>query len=184
MQNLSILVLQVLLCSLYNFSCAEPTMKQVKCQVCRALVKESIAAIGKVDPKKVIPVGSFRLRADGSQEQKTVQYAGSETHMHDVLEEVCPSLDNYAQATHKENGELILVNLNKEVEKLSTYQVVADPDSNGKLRKLCEDMIGEFEDEYIRVFSKQKIRVEPQAFKLLCENNQEICEAKVAKAEL
>lgn len=104
--------------------------------------------------------------------------------MHDVLEEVCKNMDNYAQATHKETGELILVNLSKDVEKLSTYQVVPDPAANGKIKQLCEDMIGEHEDEYIRVFSKRKIRVEPQAFRLLCENNEAICGGKAAKEEL
>ncbi|CAN7942025.1 unnamed protein product [Ixodes hexagonus] len=172
MRNNSILFIQVILLFLYTTSLCEPTMRDVKCEVCRALVKESVAEIAKADPKKKIPVGSFRLQADGTQEQKTVLYAGSETHMHDLLENVCSSLDNYAQATHKENGELILVNLNKDVGKLSTYQVLADPDANGKLKKLCEDMLGEFEDDYIRVFSKQKVRVEPQAFKLFCESNE------------
>ncbi|XP_037502307.1 uncharacterized protein LOC119376597, partial [Rhipicephalus sanguineus] len=81
------------------------------------------------------------------------------------------------------NGELILVNLSKDVDKLSTYQVVPDPTANGKIRQLCEDMIGEYEDDYMRVFSKHKIRVEPQAFRLLCENNKEICGEK-AKEEL
>lgn len=159
-------------------------MQELKCQVCKALVTESVAAISAVDPKKKIPVGSFRLQGDGTQKQKMIQYAGSEAHMHDVLEEVCKKMDNYAQATHKETGELILVNLSKDVEKLSTYQVLPDPAANGRIKQLCEDMIGEHEDEYIRVFSKRKIRVEPQAFRLLCENNEAICGEKVAKEEL
>ncbi|KAL1419009.1 hypothetical protein MTO96_051146 [Rhipicephalus appendiculatus] len=158
MQYLSALSVQVLV--LFTFCCVafcEPTVQELKCQVCKALVTESVAAIAKVDPKKKIPVGSFRLQADGTQKQKS--------------------------ATHKENGELILVNLSKDVDKLSTYQVVPDPTANGKIRQLCEDMIGEYEDDYMRVFSKHKIRVEPQAFRLLCENNKEICGEK-AKEEL
>lgn len=184
MQCLNTLSLQILVIG--TFCCialCEPTVQELKCQVCKALVKESVEAIAKVDPKKKIPVGSFRLQADGTQKQKTIPYAGSEAHMHDVLDEVCNQMDNYAQATHKENGELILVNLSKEVDKLSTYQVVADPTANGKIKQLCEDMIGEYEDDYMRVFSKHKIRVEPQAFRLLCENNKEICGEK-AKEEL
>uniref|UniRef100_L7M6D1 Putative er protein with keel retention signal n=1 Tax=Rhipicephalus pulchellus TaxID=72859 RepID=L7M6D1_RHIPC len=184
MHYLSALSLQVLV--LFTLCCVafcEPTVQELKCQVCKALVTESVAAISKVDPKKKIPVGSFRLQADGTQKQKSIPYAGSEAHMHDVLDEVCSQMDNYAQATHKENGELILVNLSKDVDKLSTYQVVPDPTANGKIRQLCEDMIGEYEDDYMRVFSKHKIRVEPQAFRLLCENNKEICGEK-AKEEL
>ncbi|CAN8014034.1 unnamed protein product [Ixodes persulcatus] len=184
MRSSSILFIQVTLLILSTTSLCDPTMKEIKCEVCRALVKESVDLIAKADPKKKVPVGSFRLRGDGTQEQKMVLYAGSETHMHDLLEQVCSSLDNYAQATHKENGELILVNLNKDIGKLSTYQVLANPDENGKLRKLCEDMLGEFEDEYIRVFSKQKVRVEPQAFKLFCEGNEDICESRATKQEL
>ncbi|XP_075549494.1 canopy family protein seele [Dermacentor variabilis] len=184
MRCINVISLQILVIG--TFCCialCEPTVQELKCQVCKALVKESVEAIAKVDPKKKIPVGSFRLQADGTQKQKSIPYAGSEAHMHDVLDEVCNQMDNYAQATHKENGELILVNLSKDVEKLSTYQVVADPTANGKIKQLCEDMIGEYEDDYVRVFSKHKIRVEPQAFRLLCENNKEICGEKV-KEEL
>ncbi|XP_050034202.1 protein canopy homolog 2 [Dermacentor andersoni] len=184
MQYLNVISLQILVIgTFFCIALCEPTVQELKCQVCKALVKESVEAIAKVDPKKKIPVGSFRLQADGTQKQKSIPYAGSEAHMHDVLDEVCNQMDNYAQATHKENGELILVNLSKDVEKLSTYQVVADPTANGKIKQLCEDMIGEYEDDYVRVFSKHKIRVEPQAFRLLCENNKEICGEKV-KEEL
>uniref|UniRef100_V5ID81 Putative conserved secreted protein n=1 Tax=Ixodes ricinus TaxID=34613 RepID=V5ID81_IXORI len=77
-------------------SLCNPTMKEIKCEVCRALVKESVDLIAKADPKKRIPVGSFRLRADGTQEQKAVLYAGSETHDARPLGTgVVPSLDNY-----------------------------------------------------------------------------------------
>uniref|UniRef100_G3MPJ1 DUF3456 domain-containing protein n=1 Tax=Amblyomma maculatum TaxID=34609 RepID=G3MPJ1_AMBMU len=185
MQYLSAFLLRIIfLCTLWCIALCEPSVLDLKCQVCRALVTESVAAISAVDPKKTIPVGSFRLQADGTQKQKTIPYAGSEAHMHDVLDEVCNNMDNYAQATHKETGELILVNLSKDVEKLSTYQVVADPTSNGKIKQLCEDMVGEYEDQYIRVFSKQKVKVEPQAFRLLCENTEGICMEKVSKEEL
>lgn len=165
-------------------SAAEPTVKEVKCQVCRTVVKESIKAINSADPKKMVPIGSFRLQADGTQKQKTVPYAGSEIHMHDVLEKVCSSMDNYAQATHKEDGELALIDLSKEVEKLSSYTLLPDPESNTKLKKYCEDFLGEYEDDFIRIFSKNKIRVEPQAFKLLCETNEGVCGVPVEKAEL
>ncbi|KAK8785527.1 hypothetical protein V5799_008108, partial [Amblyomma americanum] len=48
----------------------------------------------------------------------------------------------------------------------------------------CEDMIGEYEDQYMRVFSKQKVKVEPQAVRLLCENTEGICKEKASKEEL
>uniref|UniRef100_A0A023FYZ4 Putative conserved secreted protein n=1 Tax=Amblyomma parvum TaxID=251391 RepID=A0A023FYZ4_AMBPA len=174
----------VFLCTFCCIAVCEPSVLDLKCQVCKALVTESVSAIAAVDPKKTIPVGSFRLQADGTQKQKSIPYAGSEAHMHDVLDEVCGHMDNYAQATHKETGELILVNLNKDVEKLSTYQVVADPTANAKIKQLCEDMVGEYEDQYMRVFAKQKVKVEPQAFRLLCENTEGICKEKVLKEEL
>ncbi|GCB63754.1 hypothetical protein scyTo_0013243, partial [Scyliorhinus torazame] len=40
---------------------------EVYCGVCRALVAEIDWAIKKVDPKKTIQVGSFRISPDGSQ---------------------------------------------------------------------------------------------------------------------
>lgn len=180
----ALLVQIVIFYTLCYIALSEPTVQELKCQVCKALVKESVAAISAVDPKKKIPVGSFRLQGDGTQKQKMIPYAGSEAHMHDVIEEVCKRMENYAQATHKETGELILVDLSKDVEKLSTHEVLPDPNANAKIKQLCEDMLGEHEDDYIHVFARRKIKVEPQAFRLLCENNDAICGGKGAKEEL
>ncbi|XP_064472005.1 protein canopy homolog 2-like [Ornithodoros turicata] len=184
MYDFRILLFSCMVSALCYYCDAQPTVRELKCEVCRAVIKESITAINSADPKKVVQIGSFRLQGDGTQKQKAVQYAGSEIHMHDVLEEVCSTMDNYAQATHKETGELALINLSKEVEKLSSYTLLPDPDSNTKLKKYCEDMLGEYEDDFIRTFSKNKIRVEPQAFKMLCENNEDICQVSSAKSEL
>uniref|UniRef100_A0A6G5A416 Putative secreted protein n=1 Tax=Rhipicephalus microplus TaxID=6941 RepID=A0A6G5A416_RHIMP len=53
MQYLSALSVQVLV--LFTLCCVafcEPTVQELKCQVCKALVTESVAAISKVDPKR------------------------------------------------------------------------------------------------------------------------------------
>lgn len=43
-------------------------------------------------------------------------------------------MDDYAQAKNKDSGELILLNLAKDVEKLSTHELVQDPDLNRSLK--------------------------------------------------
>ena len=48
------------------------TSENLKCLVCKAVVEEVSAAINKVDPKKKIETGTFRLSPDGSQEKTVV----------------------------------------------------------------------------------------------------------------
>ena len=50
--------------------------------------------ISKVDPRKTIDVGSYRIQSDGKADTKPKKYAGSEIHMMDVLETVCDSMDD------------------------------------------------------------------------------------------
>lgn len=63
-----------------------------------------------------------------------IKYAGSEVHLNEILENVCNHMDDYAQAKNKDSGELILINLAKDVEKLSTHELVQDPDLNRSLK--------------------------------------------------
>ncbi|KPP60575.1 MIR-interacting saposin-like protein precursor-like [Scleropages formosus] len=63
---------------------------------CRALADELNYSVSQVDPKKTIHVGSFRLNPDGSLEDKKVPLARSETHLTELLENVCDSMNDYA----------------------------------------------------------------------------------------
>jgi hypothetical protein len=46
--------------------------ERLKCLVCKSLVEELEAAIAKVDPKKKIETGTFRLDGAGSQTKTLV----------------------------------------------------------------------------------------------------------------
>lgn len=43
-------------------------------------------------------------------------------------------MEDYAQAKLKETGEMALLNLSKDIEKLDIYELVADPDLNRSLK--------------------------------------------------
>ncbi|KAG8201080.1 hypothetical protein JTE90_028751 [Oedothorax gibbosus] len=129
----------------------------VKCLVCKQVVNEINNAVTNEDPKKKIQVGSFRIQPDGSQKQTQIKYAGSELHLNEILENVCNQMDDYAQAKSKDSGELTLLNLSKDVEKLSTHELVQDPDLNRGLKYYCENFIEEYEDEIISIFKKDSL---------------------------
>ncbi|XP_045583648.2 protein canopy homolog 2 [Procambarus clarkii] len=134
-----------------------PKSQVVKCAVCRSLVNELHAAISEVDPRKKIDVGSYRIDADGKQKLSSVKYAGSELHMMELMETVCGSMKDYAQARHKETGKLeamkLIVNgaMNP---RFGEYEMVQDPDLNKGLQFHCESIVEDFEDEVILYFKE------------------------------
>ncbi|XP_069770881.1 protein canopy homolog 1-like isoform X2 [Narcine bancroftii] len=77
------------------WACAERDA-EVYCGVCRALVDEIDWAVKKMDPKKTIQVGSFRISPDGSQKPNEIPYARSETHLLELFETICSNMDDYA----------------------------------------------------------------------------------------
>lgn len=149
----------------------------LKCIVCQKVVESIITSIEQEDPKKKIQVGSFRIEPDGSQKQYEVKYAGSEVHLNEILETVCNSLDDYAQAKHKETGELTLLNLAKDVEKLSLYDLVPDPELNRGLKSSCETFVGDYDDEILTTMqSSSSIPLQDSPFHL-CKTVAGYCEA-------
>nr|XP_054100371.1 protein canopy homolog 2-like [Callithrix jacchus] len=75
--------------------------------VCRALVDELEWEIAKVDPKKTIQMGPFRINPDGSQSAVDVPYALSEAHRTELLEEISDRMKEYGEqidpSTHRKN---------------------------------------------------------------------------------
>lgn len=63
--------------------------RDVKCLVCKATIDEMEQAIKKVDPKKKVEVGSFRMNLDGDTVSKTVPLAKSETYLTELMEKIC-----------------------------------------------------------------------------------------------
>ncbi|KAK3865001.1 hypothetical protein Pcinc_029355 [Petrolisthes cinctipes] len=132
-----------------------PKSQVVKCAVCRSLVTELHSAVNEVDPRKKIDVGSYRIDADGTQKLSSVKYAGSEMHMMDVMESVCGTMKDYAQARHKETGNLEAIKLiinGKMNPRFSEYEMVQDPDLNKGLEFHCEALLEDFEDQILEHF--------------------------------
>ncbi|KFM75426.1 Protein canopy-like protein, partial [Stegodyphus mimosarum] len=148
---------------------------ELKCLVCKHVVSEITSAVRKEDPAKTIQVGSFRIQPDGSQKQSQIKYAGSELHLNEVLETVCNTLEDYAQAKHKETGEKVLLNLSKDVEKLNSHDLVPDPDLNRSLKYYCESFIEDFEDDIISIFKSSLQPFDDETTKRLCINASGYC---------
>jgi len=152
--------------------------KEIKCVVCKSLMMELYDVISKVDPRKTIDVGSYRIQSDGKADTKPKKYAGSEIHMMDVLETVCDSMDDYAQVRHKETDELDVIKLvvNGALNPhFSEYEVVQDPELNKSVKYHCQTLVEEYEDEIIahfRVNSEQDVK---KAQKQFCIKENQIC---------
>lgn len=57
--------------------------------MCKATVDEMLDAIGKVDPKKTIDIGGYRLEANGNRVQKSLPLTKSETYLTELMENIC-----------------------------------------------------------------------------------------------
>ncbi|XP_055930733.1 protein seele-like [Argiope bruennichi] len=147
----------------------------LKCLVCKQVVHEINSAVSNEDPKKTIQVGSFRIQPDGTQKQSQIKYAGSELHLNEIMETVCNSLDDYAQAKNKDTGELALLNLSKDIEKLSTHELVQDPDLNRSLKYYCESFIEDFEDDILQVFKAAEDLPLDDVSRKLCSDSAGYC---------
>lgn len=152
--------------------------KEMKCVVCKSLLLELYDVISKVDPRKTIDIGSYRIQSDGKQDVKPKKYAGSEIHMMDVLETVCESMDDYVQARHKETGVLDVIKLvvNGAMNpNFGNYDVVQDPDLNKGVKYHCQTLVEEYEDEIIghfRINSEQDVKEAQTQF---CMKENKIC---------
>ncbi|KAF2368723.1 protein of unknown function DUF3456 [Trinorchestia longiramus] len=136
-----------------------PKSKEIKCAVCQSLVAEVHREISEVDPRKKIEVGSYRIESNGDQRITSRTYAGSEAHMTDLLETVCGSFKDYAQAKHKETGRVDVIPIVGKDGKMNPhfgeYEMIPDPDLNKSLEFHCQSIVEDFEDEIVQHFGGQ-----------------------------
>jgi len=150
--------------------------KTLKCLVCRAVVDEFESAIYKVDPKKMVEGGSYRLSSDGSQKGTvTVPYARSQTHLTDLVEGICERMEDYAQARWKRSDKPTLIrmvnpdgNMNPNFPKVD---VVQDDDLNTALKFHCETIVEDHEDDFTTVLSKEN----PNPVDEICVDRTDLC---------
>ncbi|XP_040610634.1 protein canopy homolog 2 isoform X2 [Mesocricetus auratus] len=111
--------------------------QDLHCGACRALVDELEWEISRVDPKKTIQMGSFRINPDGSQSVVEVPYARSEAHLTELLEEVCDRMKEYGEqidpSTHRKNY-VRVVGRNGDSSELDLQGIRIDSDISGTLK--------------------------------------------------
>lgn len=57
--------------------------------VCKATLDEMLSAVNKVDPKKTVEIGGYRLDTNGNAPKKVVKLSKSETYLTDLMETIC-----------------------------------------------------------------------------------------------
>nr|CAD7400896.1 unnamed protein product [Timema poppensis] len=143
--------------------------------ICRSVVEEIENIIQKVDPRKKVDVGSYRLDSKGNQKQKSVPYARSEVHLTEVMETVCNKMDDYVKATYKTSGELTLLRLVTDDGKMnslmSEVDIVQDSDLNKSLKFYCEGIVEEYEDNFLKLFAKDVANIDIK----LCSDDIHLC---------
>ncbi|XP_020366418.1 protein canopy-1 [Rhincodon typus] len=149
---------------------------ELYCGVCRALVDELDWAIKKVDPKKTIQVGSFRISPDGSQKPNEIPYAKSETHLLELFETICSNMDDYALYVDPETQKKTYMRFApRDSEKLGSVDFKNfkfDPENSKSLKFVCESILEEYEEEIISLFAHEADHVADK----LCNEKSEICD--------
>ncbi|KAM9323527.1 protein canopy-1 [Pholidichthys leucotaenia] len=136
--------------------------KVLYCSACKAIVDELNYSISKVDPKKTINVGSFRLNPDGSMEDKRVPLARSETHLSELLDGVCNSMSDYAlyvdPDTQQKEYRRFAPRVNGaagDFPDFTNFQFDG-PEASNDLKFACETVVEELEDEIISAYSQDE----------------------------
>lgn len=150
-------------------------INDVKCLVCTRVIEEMQKNISKIDKRKTINVGGFRLDDDGNTKNKYVPYVRSELFLHELMENICEKMEDYVQATFKDSGKFTVLPLmlddgtmNPQV---SEVDMVKDNDLNKNLKTYCEIIIEEHDEDFIKVFKSDEDIV---AFNV-CKNTGTLC---------
>ncbi|CAH1365039.1 unnamed protein product [Tenebrio molitor] len=152
-------------------------VQELRCLVCKVSLDELSKAVNKIDPTKTVDVGGYRLDSNGNYVHKSISQAKSEVHLSELIEEICPKMDDYVRATWKSNGTLTLLKLITDEGQMnnamSDVDLIQDDDLNKSLKYYCEGIMEDLEDNIIKHFqgdSKDihtKICVEESA---ICQN--------------
>lgn len=133
--------------------------KEVKCLVCKATMNEMELAVSKIDPKKKIDVGDYRLDATGdSKKKKTILYAKSEMYLTELMESVCDRMDDYAKARYKKNGRPVVLKMMTEFgmnPEMSEVDFVQEGDLNKSLKHLCLEVLEDYEEAILKMFQQE-----------------------------
>lgn len=94
--------------------------------------------IQKIDPKKKIEIGGYRLDDKGNAKMKTVPQAKSEVYLSEMVDKICDKMDDYVRATWKTTGQLTLLRLMDKSggmnPDMSRVDIIQDGDLNKSLK--------------------------------------------------
>ncbi|XP_053146999.1 protein canopy homolog 2 isoform X2 [Hemicordylus capensis] len=168
----SMVCLSVILWLLLNGAFARKS-QDLRCGACRALVDELQWEISRVDPKKTIQIGSFRINPDGSQSIVEVPYARSEAHLTELLERICENMKEYGEkvdsSSHRKNYVRVI---SHDGTKMDLSETKFDSDVSSSLKFACESIAEEYEDELIEFFSHEAENVKDR----LCSKRTDLCD--------
>ena len=143
------------------------------CGVCRIIVDEINWDISQVDPRKTLEVESFRIDSHGNQRSKTIPYARSETHLVEILENVCDRMNNYAESTNKETGRKNYIRTSSRTGEAVTLENISmSGDIAKSLKFACESVIEDHEDTIIQVFKQERKDTTDE----FCQRQTDLCE--------
>ncbi|XP_030631265.1 protein canopy-1 [Chanos chanos] len=159
--------------------------KMVYCSACMAIADEMNYSISQIDPKKTLHVGGFRVSPDGSLMEKKIPLARSETQLSELLEDVCERMNDYAiyedpdtkQSRYKRFAPRGNDNLNFPDFKNFKFD---GPDASSALKFACENIVEEYEDDIISLFSKETKHVAQK----LCNEVSGHCKGSESHGEL
>jgi hypothetical protein len=99
------------------------------------------AAISKIDPKKKIGVGNFRLDSTGDTSSKSVPFAKSEMYLTELMENICDKMDDYAKARYKDSGVLTVLKMISDTGGMNTETSKVDFVQDGDLNKSLKHFV-------------------------------------------
>ncbi|VDD97190.1 unnamed protein product [Enterobius vermicularis] len=123
----------------------------IECGACTLVMSELESGIAGVDKDKKIGVGSFRIDSHGNQGGlNQIPYARSETHIHELLENVCEKSQQYSLVVHPTTGKAVFVR------KDSTHLPGENDRSTlARLNNACSDFLDDYEEEVIKFLATE-----------------------------
>merc|ERR1712018_498474 len=134
--------------------------KTLKCLVCKNVIDEFEAAIYKIDPKKVIDTGTYRVNEKGENKKKIIPYARSQMHLLELSEKICDNFEDYAQAKDRKSGKPTIIRLTTPEgnmnPKFGEVEIVPDDDLNTKLKFHCEGIVEDNDEQLLDLLADEK----------------------------
>jgi len=194
--------LSVLLCVLGLTLANLPAFKQefiyedeLKCSTCRMVVDEISFRFESTNPKSKIETGSAGIDPNGHMKQKKIPYMLSDTHITEILDQVCDNSWHYVQMGYDAITKLPLLQrmnslrgdpVNLDGSKINIQDKELTPE---KIKRACFSFVEKYEDDVVAAFVKlvqSKSFVEKRksplkkALKMLC-NDKEFCSPEFVK---